>query len=271
MSDFAALSPGRLARVRAFLTDFDGTLTTSGELRAETLAAMEELRDAGVPIVVVTGRPAGFGEMMARTLPIHGAISENGGCWALRHPKSGRLEKGYAEKPGERARNRKALEARVAEVLAEVPGARLSTDSPYTEVDLAIDYNEEVQLGQGGAARIEQACRARGLRAVRSSVHVNAWVGRFDKLSTSKRYLAHHLGLDARAATSSCIYLGDSLNDAPMFQAFALSVGVGNVRDVWDALEHQPRFVANRREGAGAVEVMRALARARLSKRKKSA
>lgn len=271
MADFSELTALRLARVRAFLTDFDGTLTTDGELRAETLGALEELRDAGLPAIIVTGRPAGFGEMMARTLPVHGAISENGGCWAFRHPKTGRLEKGYAEKPAERIRNRKKLEAAVAEVLAEVPGARLSTDSPYTEVDLAIDYNEEVKLGQGGAARIEQACRARGLRAVRSSVHVNAWVGRFDKLSTSKRYLAEQLGIDGRGATSSCIYLGDSLNDAPMFKAFALSIGVGNVRDVWEKLEHRPRFVTAAREGQGAVEVLRALAAARLAKRKKSA
>ena len=260
MADFAELSLLRLARVRAFLTDFDGTLTSGGELRSETLGALEELRDAGLPTIIVTGRPAGFGEVMARTLPVHGAIAENGGIWMLRHPKTGRLEKGYAERPRERARNRARLEQAVAEVIAEVPGARLSTDSPYTEVDLAIDYNEEVALGQSGAAAIEAACRARGLQAVRSSVHVNAWVGRFDKLSTSRQYLARYLDIDG---TSSCLYLGDSLNDAPMFKAFALSVGVGNVRDVWDRLEHQPRFVTSAREGQGAAQVIRALARAR--------
>ena len=263
MSDFAELSVIRLAKVRAFLADFDGTLTTEGELRAETLGALEALRDAGLPAVIVTGRPAGFGEMMARAFPVHGVIAENGGIWMLRRPGSGRLEKGYAESSRVRARNREHLEAMVAEVLEEVPGARLSTDSPYTEVDLAIDYNEEVKLGQAAAGRIERACHARGLRAVRSSVHVNAWVGAFDKLHTARRYLARHLDIDARSAASHCVYVGDSLNDAPLFKGFALSVGVANVRDVWDKLDHRPRYVTRAREGQGAIEVMRALALAR--------
>jgi HAD superfamily hydrolase (TIGR01484 family) len=262
MSDFSLLSTLRLARVRAFLTDFDGTLTTGGELRAQTLGALEALRDVGLPAVIVTGRPAGWGEMMARTFPVHGVISENGGVWHARAARTGKLTKGYAE-GRERKRNRSFLEAAVAEVLAEVKGARLSTDSPYTEVDLAIDYNEEVKLGEAAAGRIEAACRKRGLQAVRSSVHVNAWVGAFDKRTAARRYLKSQLGIDARGAGASCIYLGDSLNDAPLFAAFALSVGVGNVRDVWDRLDAQPKFVTEAREGEGALQVMEALVRAR--------
>ena len=34
------------------------------------------------------------------------------------------------------------------EVMSKVPGARLSSDSKYREVDLAIDWNEEVSLTQ---------------------------------------------------------------------------------------------------------------------------
>jgi len=263
MASFADLSPQKLSRVRAFLTDFDGTLTTGGELKAETLGALEELRDSGMPCVIVTGRPAGWGEMMVRTFPVHGVISENGGLWHRRDPSSGRIEKVFAEKSSQRGKNRKRLERAVAEVLREVPGAKLSTDSPYTEVDLAIDYNEDVQLGQAAAGQIERACRKRGLRAVRSSVHVNVWVGRFDKLHTARRYLSAELDIDARTAGANCVYLGDSLNDAPLFKGFALSVGVGNVRDVWDRLSHKPRYVTDEREGQGALRVMRALAHAR--------
>jgi len=263
MADLSTLSAARLARVPAFLSDVDGTLTTRGELTAQVVGALESLRDAGVPCVLVTGRPAGFGELLARMLPVHGVVAENGGLWLRRSPRTGRLEKGYAERADVRRRHRGWLVERVGGVLAEVPGARLSTDSAYTEIDLAIDYGEEVSLGQGAAERIERACRARGLRAVRSSVHVNAWVGRFDKRSTALRYLDRFLGISPRQARTRCLYLGDSLNDAPLFDAFSLSVGVGNVRDVWDALAHKPRFVVPEREGQGAVAVVRALLGAR--------
>jgi hydroxymethylpyrimidine pyrophosphatase-like HAD family hydrolase len=50
----------------------DGTITTDGRLRSSTLGALERLGQAGVPVVLVTGRPAGFAEAWARTLPVAG-------------------------------------------------------------------------------------------------------------------------------------------------------------------------------------------------------
>ena len=47
--------------------------------------------------------------------------------------------------------------------------------------------------------------------------------------------------------------------DAPMFQAFALSVGVANVRGVLDRIDAPPAFITRAAEGRGFEELARAI------------
>ena len=262
MSELRPLREADLSRVEAVFTDVDGTLTTGGRLRASTLGMLEQLDGAGVAVVLVTGRPAGFAEAWARTLPVAGVIAENGGV-SVRLDARGALRKSYARPAAVRARERLRLERVVAAALRAVPGARMSTDSRYAEVDLAIDVNEEVRLPPEAVSRLEGFLAARGVNAVRSSVHVNAWIGPFDKAWMVRRFLRDVWGRRLRRSEVRYLYVGDSLNDAPLFAAFALSVGVANVRSVLALLDHRPRFVTRSPEGAGFEEVARAVLRAR--------
>ena len=262
MTELQPLREADLSKVEAVFTDVDGTLTTGGRLRASTLSVVERLDRAGVPVVLVTGRPAGFAEAWARTLPVAGVIAENGGV-SVRIDGRGALRKAYARPAGVRARERRRLERVVRSALHAVPGARMSTDSRYAEVDLAIDVNEEVRLGPEAARRLEAFLVRRGANAVRSSVHVNAWIGPFDKAWLVRRFLRSVFRERLRPDDRRWVYVGDSLNDAPLFAAFALSVGVANVRSVLSLLEHRPRFVTRAPEGAGFEEVARAVLRAR--------
>jgi HAD superfamily hydrolase (TIGR01484 family) len=265
MAHLSALVPLRsanLARVRAVFTDVDGTLTSGGLLRASTIEALEQLQRARVPVVLVSGRPSGFAETWLRTLPVTGVIAENGGLYLVRRP-SGRLRKVYARPARLRPVERRRLWRAVLAALRAVPGARLSTDSLFTEVDLALDYNEEVKLGARGAEALETFLRRRGIQAVRSSVHVNAWVGRFDKAWMVRRFLRREWGAALRARDMSWVYVGDSFNDAPLFSAFHLSIGVANVLEVLPELASPPRYVTRGAEGRGFEEVARALLRQR--------
>lgn len=255
------LAAASLARVEALFTDVDGTLTTGGRLASATLGWLERLAAAGVPVVLVTGRPAGWAECWARQWPVAGVVAENGALHLAF--RGGRLRRVYAQGPSVRARNRAALQRLVTQALEAVPGARLSSDSAATEVDLAIDFAEDAHLGPAAAQALVAFLQARGVRAVPSSVHVNCWLGRFDKLDGVRRFLRREWKAALGPADSRYVYVGDSLNDAPLFRGFALSVGVANVRQVLDRLPHRPAFVTRWPEGRGFGEVARAVLRAR--------
>jgi len=251
-----------LARVRGVFTDVDGTLTSSGLLRSSTVKAVEDLRAGGIPVVLVTRRPSGYAETWLRTLPVAGVVAENGGLYLVAAAGGG-LRKVFARPASRRAADRRRLAREVARAIQRVRGARLSSDSLFTEVDLAVDYNEDVKLGPRAADRLEALLHARGIRAVRSSVHVNAWVGDFDKAWMVRRFLRWEWGARLLVEDRRWVYVGDSLNDAPLFAAFSLSIGVANVRDVLGSLETPPRYVTRSREGRGFEEVARAILGAR--------
>lgn len=258
----APLRRANLAHVRGVFTDVDGTLTTAGLLKASTLGALERLARARIPVVLVSGRPSGFAETWLRTLPVAGVIAENGGLYVVRR-RDGRLKKVYARPRAARARERRQLIAAVAGAVRAIPGARLSSDSLFTEVDLAVDYNEDVKLGPAAADRLEALLRRRGIQAVRSSVHVNAWVGSFDKAWMVRRFLRQEWGASLKPEDRAWVYVGDSFNDAPLFSAFHLSIGVANVLQLVNELGALPRYVTPSPEGRGFEEVARAVLRQR--------
>ena len=260
------LRAAELGFVRALLTDVDGTLTTGGLLLGSTVEALHALREAGLRVVLVSGRPAGWGECWARTLPVDGVIVENGGLSFVKRRDG--LAKVYAQPEEVRRRNRARLRREISAALKAFPGARLSSDSAYTEVDLAIDHSEEACLGQEVARRIEARLRARGVTAVRSSVHVNCWIGDFDKRTTALSLLESEWGLSLRPGDRRVAYAGDSFNDAPMFAAVPLSVGVANVRQVLEELTAPPAYITRAAEGRGFEELARALLAQRAARKR---
>jgi HAD superfamily hydrolase (TIGR01484 family) len=242
------------ARLRGLLFDIDETLTTEGRLTAEAYAALERLKNAGMVVVPVTGRPAGWCDHIARMWPVDGVVGENGAFW-FRHDK-GKLRKEYHDTEETRVRNRQRLATIGARILKEVPGCALASDQAYRETDLAIDYCEDVPaLPLAAAERIAGLMRAQGLSAKVSSIHVNGWFGTYDKLAMCKRLFAEAFDCAAGQLQKDFAFAGDSPNDAPMFAFFEHSVGVANVARFEGALEAEPKYVTRAAAGAGFAEL----------------
>jgi len=239
--------------VRALFSDIDGTMTTGERIEASTYAALEQLGEAGIPVVMVTGRPAGFGFALMKMTAALACVTENGGVTFIREGRG--LHKLYGVPAASLPEWRRRMHEIAVEVMSKVPGARLSSDSKYREVDLAIDWNEEVSLTKDDAEVCAALIRKAGFTAVRSNVHVNFCPPHFDKLSACMTVVRQVLGSDANDL-SSYVYVGDALNDAPMFRGFPTSVGVANIKAWWDELEFKPAFVTERQEGAGLRELI---------------
>jgi HAD superfamily hydrolase (TIGR01484 family) len=239
--------------VRALFSDIDGTMTTGERIEASTYEALEQLHASGIPVVMVTGRPAGWGQAFMKMLPVVAVVTENGGVTFVREGR--RQHKLYGVPQASLPEWRRRMNDAAVEVMSRVPGARLSSDSKYREVDLAIDWNEEASLSPDDAEAVVAQLRKAGFTAVRSSVHVNFGPPHFDKLSACLTVVRKVLGGDP-ADLLPYVYVGDALNDAPMFGGFPSSVGVANIRQWWDELANKPAFVTERPEGAGLRELI---------------
>src|SRR4026208_1362504 len=122
---------------RAVLTDIDDTLTESGRLPAIAYQALEDLRKAGLIVIPVTGRPAGWCDMIARQWPVDGVVGENGAFYFRYDDASHTMVRRYAKNDQAREKDRLALDAIRHAVLAEVPGAAVASDQNYREAELA--------------------------------------------------------------------------------------------------------------------------------------
>jgi HAD superfamily hydrolase (TIGR01484 family) len=239
--------------VRALFSDVDGTMTTGHRIEASTYAALERLSEAGIPVIMVTGRSAGFGHAFMLTAPVLAVVTENGGVTFVREGR--KLHKLYGVPAASLPEWRRRMHDIAVEAMSKVPGTRLSSDSKYREVDLAIDWNEEVSLTKEDAEACVALIRKAGFTAVRSSVHVNFCPPHFDKLSACMTVVRQVLGGDGNDL-SPYVFVGDALNDAPMFGGFPTSVGVANIRAWWDELPFKPAYITERAEGAGLRELI---------------
>jgi HAD superfamily hydrolase (TIGR01484 family) len=264
MNPLSECAKATLAAVRGVLTDIDETVSTASHLTAEAYAAMEALAKAGLQVIPVTGRPAGWCDHIARFWPVDAVVGENGAFWMWHDERLRKLRTRFVQTDVERAEGRRRLEAVRNEVLAEVPGAGIASDQPYRLADLAIDFCEDVPaLKRADIERIVAIFERHGAHAKVSSIHVNGWFGDYDKLTTTKAMMAELFGVDLARDRAAYVFAGDSPNDAPMFGFFPNAVGVANVRDFADAMPHLPRWVTKAHAGAGFVELARALIDAR--------
>ena len=250
----AGLAGEDAAGIGFVLFDIDDTITENGVLPEESYSALWALRRAGIAALPVTGRPAGWCDLIARQWPVSGVVGENGAF--VFYMKEGHLERLFHPAAPAPDSSRERLALLGAQAMAAVPGLRIAKDQPYRLFDLALDFAEEPPvLPLEDAFRVKAICEAAGAKV--SSIHVNAWYGDYDKLSMSEHFLTSVLGWNAGLLPRSVIFFGDSPNDEPMFKRFELSCGVANVLRFADSMEYPPAYITKRPFGAGFAEACR--------------
>jgi len=134
-----------------------------------------------------------------------------------------------------------------------VPGCRVAKDQFARLYDLAIDFNEdEPRLGFEAAYRIQSVCESFGAEAKVSSIHVNTWFGKYDKLSMAK--LMFEQIYRENCIKEKSLFFGDSPNDEPMFAFFSNSCAVANIMPFLDKLENKPTYISEKESGLGFAE-----------------
>jgi len=247
--------PQDLSGVHYLFTDIDDTLTTGGRLLAQTYQALWNLHEAGICVVPVTGGSAGWCEHIVRTWPVTAAIGESG-AFAMTATR-GRVEIDFWEDEAVQVER----QARHLETILPLLGEafQLSHDQRFRIADVAIDIAGHSRADIDALA--DEIHTAGGTVAI-SSIHINTWIGEYNKKAMSERLL-HRLGVAGGKIAEATAFVGDSRNDAPMFGYIRNSFGVANIEPVLNDLAFKPKWIAGRPAGLGFVDVAQALLDAR--------
>ncbi len=254
------------SKIEFVLTDIDDTLTTEGQLHAKAYDSLWKLQHAGLKVIPITGRPAGWCEMIARFWPVEGIVGENGGFYFRYAAKSGdqydktdkikKMQRWFFSEDKTIKQNKIKLDAIAQEILSEVQGSALASDQFCRLMDLAVDFCEDVPpLHQSDVQRIVNIFEKHGAQAKVSSIHVNGWFGNYNKLTTTFQFLKNEFNLSEDEALKKCIFVGDSPNDEPMFAKFPHSFGVANIKNFVSQMKTLPTYVSNSVGGEGFSEI----------------
>jgi HAD superfamily hydrolase (TIGR01484 family) len=248
------------ANIKFVFADIDDTLTTDGRIPSSVYLAMERLRQQGLLMIPITGRPAGWCDMIARTWPVDGVVGENGALAFCYDAPSRHMRRLYMDPADIREENRRRLSAIRQDVLNTVSGVQVAADQPYRETDLAIDFNEDVSdLPESAIDETLEIFKKHGATAKVSSIHVNGWFGTYDKLTMTKRLMSDVFDVTLDDDNSACVYIGDSPNDAPMFKFFNNAVGVANLQELQDRCPDLPAWITPSARSEGFVEMADAI------------
>jgi HAD superfamily hydrolase (TIGR01484 family) len=257
MKPWSQVEPATLEQIQGVCLDIDETLSTRGKLTAEAFSALWGLKQAGFKVVPITGRPAGWCDLIARFWPVDAVVGENGAfSFFMSEGKRSRLTTPGADPdPGPGIRR---LGERIRQ---QFPKAQWASDQAYREYDLAIDFCEDVEpWSRAQVDALVECCEREGAHAKVSSIHVNAWFGDYDKYRGFMHLLDQFPGRGLPPA-KNWLFIGDSPNDEPLFARFPISVGVANLSAFLDRLKTPPAFLTQAESGAGFVEMAQRLIR----------
>jgi HAD superfamily hydrolase (TIGR01484 family) len=260
MKPFAQFPGNYKKNIRYVLTDIDDTLSIKGRIPSASFTAMERLQDAGIRVIPITGRPAGWCDHMARMWPVDGLVGENGAFYFRYDESNKKMIRRYFKTEKQRSIDRKKLEKIKKEILQKVPGCRVSADQAYREADLAIDFCEDIPpIPMEDVEKIVRCFKRTGAQAKISSIHVNGWFGDYDKLTMTHLFFKEVFKSDLDKIKEQVIFTGDSPNDAPMFGYFPHSVGVANIVRFKKTIDHKPAWVTENEGGYGFAEMVKTL------------
>lgn len=236
------LTKADLSSVRLVATDMDGTLTKNGKFTSQLLIALESLAVKKIPVLIVTGRSAGWVSAIAHYLPVVGAIAENGGSFY-----SDRTKSELITKLDNIEHHRLQLKEVFQLLKNKFPEITESVDNSFRVTDWTFDIGE---LTPPQLAVMERLCSEAGFGFTYSTVQCHIKPKQQDKAVGLQQILKQYF---PDLTPQQIVTVGDSPNDESLFNLdyFPLSVGVANIAHYKDRLNHKPTYITSLSEVAG--------------------
>jgi HAD superfamily hydrolase (TIGR01484 family) len=237
--------------IRLIATDMDGTLTRRGKFTSALLEALEDLAKADFKVVIVTGRSSGWVNGLASYLPIAGAVAENGGLFYLCGSEMPIALTSISDLNA----HRQKLAAAFEQLQTQFPQLRESTDNRFRITDWTFDVQG---LSQDDLQVLSHLCQQLNWGFTYSNVQCHIKPLGQDKAVGLLQVLQEYF---PQYTKEQVVTVGDSPNDESLFDErfFPISVGVANVLEYVNQLQHQPAYVTSLPEGDGFCELVNCL------------
>lgn len=251
-----ALTQLPFQQIRLIATDMDGTLTQQEKFTAPVIATLEQLAALPLPVLIVTGRSAGWVSGLCYYLPVVGAIAENGGIFFRATQPQGEILSTIADID----LHRQKLAAMFAQLQSHLPQLQPSADNPFRLTDWTFDVTG---LSASEMQTCAQLCHSAGWGFTYSTVQCHIKLATQDKAQGIQTVIQQHFPELYSEPLTQILTVGDSPNDESMFDPaiFPLSVGVANLAAYRDRVRHFPPYLTRSREGAGFCELAQSFLR----------
>ncbi|BAT56125.1 HAD-superfamily hydrolase subfamily IIB [Nostoc sp. NIES-3756] len=244
-----------LGKIRFIATDMDGTLTKQGKFSVAVLQALENLMTAGIQVLIVTGRSAGWVNGLSSLMPVVGAIAENGGLFYPYGSEQPVLLTSIADV----TQHRQDLAVVFQQLKLKFPQIEESGDNRFRITDWTFDVAnltlDELQI-------MGNICQEMGWGFTYSNVQCHIKPQGQEKAIALGKVLQEYF---PNYSPDEVVTVGDSPNDESLFDRryFPISVGVANVIKYVNQLQYLPNYVTNAAEGEGFCELCSFILRVR--------
>ena len=248
MESLSQIKRAEINEIKVLLFDLDGTFVSDDRLKSSTFECLEKLKQKKIKRIAVTGRPAGWCDLIARWWPVNSVVGENG---AFSYTISdGRIIRKTFDSSSSLSAHQKKLNLLFDDIKSNFGDVYLAADQPFRQWDLALDISEEQDMDDDKVKEIYDFCISNGANAAISNIHLNVWYGNYNKLDMSLKILD-----EWNLKDHECMYIGDSPNDSPMFNHFSFSVGVESVLKYKDIMDYFPSYLTTRDSSEGFEEL----------------
>lgn len=238
-----------LQSIQFIATDMDGTLTINQKFTPQLLQAFDRLNQAGIAVLIVTGRSAGWVSGLVNYLPIVGAIAENGGLFY-----QGETQELLAPIADLKAHRQKLAEM-FSELRSQFPQIQESGDNAFRLTDWTFDV---AGLEISDLNQLSLLCQRYGFGFTYSNVQCHIKLPQQDKAQGLLKVLSDRF---PQYELKQVATVGDSPNDESLFDSarFPMSIGVANIQHYQTQLKHLPTYITRQPEGMGFCEFVDAI------------
>ena len=242
-----AIGKTQAQKIRLIATDVDGTLTQQGKFTPKLITAIETLTQAGIEVILITGRSAGWVQALNHYLPVTGAIAENGGLFYSSKNDSPELLVSLSEI----SQHRQQLAEVFNSLKSEFPHLKESTDNRFRLTDWTFDVEG---LSSSQLQILAEICHEKDWGFTYSTVQCHIKLKSQDKATGLLKVLSQYF---PKLSTQNILTVGDSPNDESLFnpEKFPHSVGVANILHYTEYLNYKPAYVTTTEEVNGFCEL----------------